>query len=81
MPALTFNQLLIKAGLDPKDVRLARHKPARHHYRALFDAGIMKEPLFQHYHVTQSDPAVIRQFRKARHLAGFLVEPGTSAAA
>lgn len=77
MPALTFNQLLTKNGLDPSDVRLARHKPSKQHYRALFDAGIKKDPAFQEYQDTQRDPAVIKQFRKAKHLAGFLVEPGT----
>jgi hypothetical protein len=58
-------------------VRLARHKPGRHHHRALFDAALKKEPLFQEYQETQTDSAVIAQFRKARHIAGFIVEPGT----
>lgn len=77
MPVLTFNQLLIKGGLDPKRVRLARHKPGRHHYRALFDAAIKKEPRFAQYQETQVDPAIIKQLRNADHLAGFIVEPGT----
>lgn len=74
---MTFNQLLIKAGLDPKHVRLARHKPGKHHHRALYDAAIKKESQFQAYQEAQTDPAVIAQFRKAQHIAGFVVEPGT----
>lgn len=78
MPAsLTFNQLLIKAGLDPKNVRLARHKPAKHHHRLLYDAAIKKDPQFQAYQESQGDPNVIAQFRRAQQVAGFVVEPGT----
>lgn len=69
--------MLTKAGLDPKDVRLARHKPSKHHFRALFDAALKRDVLFQDYQETQDDPAVIKQFRRAKHIAGFVVEPGT----
>lgn len=75
--SLTFNQLLIKAGLDPKYVRLARHKPAKHHHRLLYDAAIKKDPQFRIYQEAQGDPGVIAQLRKAQQIAGFVVEPGT----
>lgn len=79
LASLTFNQLLAKAGLDPKNVRLARHKPAKHHHRLLYEAALKKDIEFQSYQEAQGDPAVISQLRKAKQIAGFVVEPGTKA--
>lgn len=74
---LTFNQLLHRGGLDPVNVRLVRHKPGHHHRREICDAALRGEPRFREYQELQDTEQVITQFRAARHLAGFIVEPTT----
>lgn len=74
---LTFNQLLDRGGLDPAHVRLVRHKPARHHRRDLYDAAMRNEPSFREYQEVQDSEQVITQFRAAKQLVGFFVEPTT----
>lgn len=74
---LTFNQLLHRGGLDPANVRLVRHKPAHHHRRELYDAAMKNEPRFREYQEVQDAEQVVAQFRAAKHLAGFFVEPTT----
>lgn len=74
---LTFNQLLHRGGLDPANVRLVRHKPAHHHRRELYDAAMRNEPRFREYQEVQDAEQVITQFRAAKQLAGFFVEPTT----
>lgn len=74
---LTFNQLLKVAGLNPASVRLVRHKPEREHHRAIFDAAIKNDIKFREYQERQGKAQIITQFRAAKHLAGFVVEPTT----
>jgi hypothetical protein len=74
---LTFNQLLRVASLDPKDVRLVRHKPEREHHRAIFDAAIKSDDRFREYQERQGTDQIVTQFRAAKYLAGFVVEPTT----
>lgn len=74
---LTFNQLLHRGGLDPSNVRLVRHKPGRHHRRELYDAAMKNDPRFREYQEVQDAEQVVAQFRAAKHLAGFFVEPTT----
>jgi hypothetical protein len=74
---LTFNQLLLTGGLDPANVRLVRHKPKHDHHRTLFDAAMKNDPLFREYQEIQGKAPVIAQFRAAKHLASFVVEPTT----
>src|SRR4051812_25268394 len=74
---LTFNQLLHRGGLEPANVRLVRHKPAHHHRRELYDAAMKNEPRFREYQEVQDAEQVVTQFRAAKHLAGFFVEPTT----
>lgn len=74
---LTFNQFLRVAGLDPAHVRLVRHKPAREHHRAIFDAAMKSDPRFRAYQEMQGKAQIIAQFRAAKFLAGFVVEPTT----
>jgi hypothetical protein len=73
----TFNQLLLRGQLDPADVRLVRHKPSRHHRRELYDASMKNEARFREYQELQDTDQVVAQFRAARQLAGFFVEPTT----
>jgi hypothetical protein len=74
---LTFNQLLHRGGLDPANVRLVRHKPAHHHHRELYDAAMKSEAKYHDYQEIQGKEQVITQFRAAKHLASFIVEPTT----
>jgi len=74
---ITFNQLLRIAGLDPDLVRLVRHRDPNVQ-RAVFDAAIKGEPSFDEYQEHQGTEQVIAQFRAAKYLAAFVVEPITS---
>jgi len=74
---LTFNQLLQRGGLDPVNVRLVRHKPEHDHHRAVFDAAMKSDERFREYQERQGKEQVITQFRAAKQLAGFVVEPTT----
>lgn len=72
---LTFNQILRAGGLDPAEVRLVRHTPRRDLHRVVFDAAIRGEAGFRTYQEAQSSSQVVAQFRAAKHLAGFVVDP------
>lgn len=75
---LTFNQLLQRGGLDPRDVRLVRHRdPDRAKHRFLAKAAIDRDPRFHKYQEFQGTEQVIEAFRAAKHLAAFIAEPGT----
>jgi hypothetical protein len=75
---LTFNQLLRASDLDPKTVRLLRHRDAKPKIqRALYDAAMRLEGPFAQYQERQGAPQVVEQFRAAKYLAGFVAEPGT----
>jgi hypothetical protein len=75
---LTFNQLLRVADLDPRTVRLVRHRDSKPHvHRALYDAAVNLDPRFAQYQDRQGTPQVVEQFRAARFLAGFVAEPIT----
>jgi hypothetical protein len=74
---LTFNQLLRRGGLDPAHVRLVRHTPSHAHHRAIYDAAMHKDQRFREYQERQGGEQIIAQFRAAKQLAGFVVEPIT----
>lgn len=75
---LTFNQLLHVGGLDPADVRLVRHRdPDREKHRVMAKAAVNGDPRFHEYQDYQRTEQVIDAFRAAKHLAAFVVEPGT----
>lgn len=75
---LTFNQLLQVGGLAPETVRLLRHRDTKPRiHRALYDAAMKFDPRFAQYQERQGAPQVIEQFRNAKYLAGFVVEPVT----
>jgi len=75
---LTFNQLLHRGGLNPEDVRLVRHRsPNREKHRLVAKAAVIGDAQFQGYQEIQETAQVIDAFRAAKHLAGFVVEPGT----
>lgn len=75
---ISFNHLLAVAGIDPAEVRLLRHTPEDCR-REVFNAAMDCDPTFERYQETQGNPAVIGAFRKARYLAGFIVDPLTKA--
>lgn len=72
---LTFNHILRAGGLDPAEVRLVRHTPRRERHRLVFDAAIRGEQAFRTYQETQGSSQVVAQFRAAKQLAGFVVDP------
>ena len=74
---LTFNQILRAGGLDPAEVRLVRHTPRRDHHRVVFDAAIRGELAFRTYQESQGSSQIVVQFRAAKHIAGFVVDPLT----
>lgn len=75
---LTFNQLLQVGDLDPRMVRLVRHRDAKPKIqRALYDAAVTLDRRFAQYQERQGTPQVIEQFRAAKYLAGFIAEPVT----
>jgi hypothetical protein len=74
---LTFNQLLRSENLDPAGVRLVRHTPKHDRHRAVFDAAMRGEDRFREYQESQGSAPVVSQFRAAKHLAGFVVDPTT----
>lgn len=77
---LTFNQLLRTAGLDPREVRLVRHRDSNPKvHRMLYEDAVNVRPPFAQYQERQGTPQVIDQFRAARYLAGFVAEPITGA--
>lgn len=75
---LTFNQLLQVGGLDPALVRLVRHRdPDREKHRLVAKAAFNRDPRFDEYQEVQGTEQVFEAFRAAKHLAAFIVEPGT----
>lgn len=74
---LTFNQLLRTGNLDPANVRLVRHKPKYHQHRAIFDAAMRGDQAYREYQEAQGTAQVVSQFRAAKHLASFVVDPTT----
>lgn len=75
---LTFNQLLNRGGLSPEDVRLVRHRsPNRAKHQLVAKAAVVGDAQFQGYQDIQDTAQVIDAFRAAKHLASFIVEPGT----
>lgn len=72
--ALTFNTLLLDAGVQPKGVRLLRHCDPKVQQQ-VYRAAIGRDPRFDRYQNAQADPRVIGMFRGAEHLAGFVVDP------
>jgi len=75
---LTLNQLLRSGDLDPKTVRLVRHRDSTPKiHRQLYDAGVTLDPRFEQYQERQGTLQVIEQFRAAKFLAGFVAEPVT----
>ena len=75
---LTFNQLLQRGNLDPKTVRLVRHRdPDRTKHQLVARAALDRDPRFQEYQEVQGTEQVIAAFRDAQQLAAFIVEPGT----
>lgn len=75
---LTFNQLLQVGGLDPAFVRLVRHRsPDREKHRLVAKAALNGDPRFREYQEIQETEQVFEAFRAAKHLAAFIVEPGT----
>jgi hypothetical protein len=77
---LRFNQLLGAGDIDPKGVRLLRHRDSNATVqRALYDAAVNLDQRFAQYQERQGTPQVIEQFRAAKYLAGFVAEPMTGA--
>jgi hypothetical protein len=75
---LTFNQLLERAGLNPAEVRLLRHKdPESATHRLIFDAAMKGDPRFVEYQEVQGASQVVDAFRSTRYLASFVVDPTT----
>lgn len=75
---LTFNQLLRVGELEPRVVRLLRHRDSDPKIqRALYDAAATLDPRFAQYQERQGTPQVIEHFRAATYLAGFVREPIT----
>jgi hypothetical protein len=74
----TFNRFLRAANLDLGEVRLVRHKPSPDKHRQVFDAAMSGDVRFQSYQELQGNKRIVSQFRAAKHLAGFVVEPITN---
>jgi hypothetical protein len=73
MPIL-FNDLLHKAGIDPKTVLLLRHRD-RHVQPAIYAAALAGDARFDDYQRSQCQPQILRMFERASHIAGFVVGP------
>jgi len=70
---ITFNDLLEKAGLDPRKVKLARHQDGRGKDMGLRPYYLWQaaDGRFETYQRIQSD----FPFKNANHLAAFVVSP------
>ncbi len=78
---LTFNELLRVANIDPRTVRLLRHRDSKPKiHGALYAAAVDLDPRFAQYQDRQGSPQVVQQFRAAKYLAGFVAEPVTNRA-
>lgn len=75
MAALTFGDLLAKAGLDPADVRLLRHQdPSADPGRTPFELWRTDPDAFLAYQARQSLRRAV-QLERARHWAAFVETP------
>ena len=72
---LTFNTLLVAAGLDPSTVRLVRHRHEHQYRRSMYHDAITRNPRFERYQGCQDNPTVIEQMKSASTLASFVVDP------
>lgn len=72
---LKFNSLLLAAGLNPRKVRLVRHRHRREYQRLVFADAIRGDPRFEQYQSSQSNPRVIDQICSAEHIASFVADP------
>ena len=72
----TFNSLLLGIGVDPAGVRLMRHVEKRA-MQECFDAAMRKDESFSAYQESQDKTAVINAMDAAKHVAGFVVDPGS----
>ena len=72
----TFNEMLRRAGIEPAQVRLVRHRDPNVQ-PAVFAAAMRGDPSFDEYQEHQGTDQVIAQFRAATYLAAFVVEPLT----
>jgi hypothetical protein len=74
-PVLTFNDLLLAGGLQPRGVRLVRHREVRHGRAvdaALRAAALRLDPSFLGYQSMHGGEA----YGDATHIAAFTFEPG-----
>lgn len=73
---LTFNQLLALGGLEPKDVRLLRHRdPNPGTQRQIVETAIARNEQFDRYQEEQVTEQVIKAFRSDQYFASFVVDP------
>lgn len=70
-----FNSLLTSVGLDPRRVRLLRHRHRREYQRLVYQDAIRRDPRFQQYQSDQSNPTVIDQIRSADVISAFVLGP------
>lgn len=68
---ITFNDVLQKAGVDPKGVKLARHQKSGHP-SGIYEAWRADPSTLESYQRLQAKPV----FRGATHVASFVVTPG-----
>jgi hypothetical protein len=72
----TFNSLLLGIGVDPAGVRLMRHVEKRA-MQQCFDAAISRDERFSAYQESQDNTRAIDAMDVAKHVAGFVVDPGS----
>lgn len=72
---LGFRSLLVSVGLDPTKIRLLRHRHKREHQRLVYQDAIRRDPRFDAYQSSQTNPTVIDQIRSADAIAAFVVGP------
>lgn len=69
-----FNALLIAVGLDPKQVRLVRHRHERQYQRAVYLDAIRRGAQFEQYQSGQGNPTVVAQMSAAKVIAAFVAD-------
>ena len=72
MGMTTFNELLITEGIDPRAVRLLRHKPENRHDRTFYEFQQNDRIAFELYQQTQERDAP--KFKSSRYWASFVVD-------
>ena len=72
---LRFNGLLTAADLKPAKIRLVRHRHGRAYQRRVYQDAIHRDPRFEQYQSSQSNPTVIEQMCSAEAIAAFVVDP------